>query len=787
MRKYNTLLAFVLFISLTISFSASAQKINPDLIRKGHWLSEEEYLNRNNYQRSFVETAPPTGSVRNIAEFEKMEGALIAYDGDFGIPFSAIKELAEDATLYTIVASQSQQNQVISLYTSNGVNLEHCKFIRSSVDSWWTRDYGPWFVTYAGDSIGIIDFPYNRPRPNDDEIPKKVADSLNLRWFGMNITHTGGNYMTTGGGSSASTDLVLEENTGQTQEEINAKVLSYLGVSDYALLPDPLADYIKHIDCWGKYLAPDKVLIGQVPQSDPRYEDYEYVANWFATHLSPYGTTFRVYRVYSPGDPLTTPYTNSLILNNKVFVPIGGNEWDDEALTTYQQAMPGYEIHGFTGSWYNTDALHCRVMGLADRGLLYINHIPISGTQNYQNQFQVSASIKAYSHESLYADSLQIFYKIDNGDWQSVVMTESFSNSYTASIPVPCSGGEVKYYLHAADQSGRCAFLPFIGEPDPFVFEVLPGGNSQVSVTQTSINLAVNPGETVSTDINIGNTGNCDLLYSVTASDPWLEIPVLSGSIPSGFQQSVTITANATNLNPGNYESTLTISTNDTINPLVEIPVYLIVTDASDLAVYPDSLIFLNFDTAYFYGLNFVVKNPTSQPVVIQTLDWEGWFWRIDATPLSFPYTLSANDSLILNVKVTIVTDHRGNILYDTLNIENSPYRHQVIIGVDEDFINGVIFNNNHLQMLEKIYPNPFGNQTILTMNNAGNEAIGIEIYNFSGQRVRTLFSGILPQGRQNLVWNGTDDQGRDLPSGCYFVKLITAKSAESHKVMLYR
>ena len=39
--------------------------------------------------------------------------------------------------------------------------------------------------------------------------------------------------------------------------------------------------------------------------------------------------------------------------------------------------MPGYEVLGFTGSWESTDALHCRAMGVGDRGMLYVWSVPL--------------------------------------------------------------------------------------------------------------------------------------------------------------------------------------------------------------------------------------------------------------------------------------------------------------------------------------------------------------------------------------------------------------------------
>ncbi len=112
------------------------------------------------------------------------------------------------------------------------------------------------------------------------------------------------------------------------------------------------------------------MLIREVPTSHPQYNDIEEVATYFENTLTASGTEWEVFRVYTPNDQ---PYTNSLILNNKVFVPIMNSQWDDDALEVYQAAMPDHEILGFTGSWQSTDALHCRVKGIPD--LTYTSYV----------------------------------------------------------------------------------------------------------------------------------------------------------------------------------------------------------------------------------------------------------------------------------------------------------------------------------------------------------------------------------------------------------------------------
>jgi len=95
-------------------------------------------------------------------------------------------------------------------------------------------------------------------------------------------------------------------------------------------------------------------------------------------------------------------------------LPLTGSQWDEEAIESYEEAMPGYEIIGIIdNSWLNSDALHCRTKGLADLGMLYIDHLPTTGTVTYQETYEINANITACSGDAIYADSVFVFYKIN--------------------------------------------------------------------------------------------------------------------------------------------------------------------------------------------------------------------------------------------------------------------------------------------------------------------------------------------------------------------------------------
>lgn len=477
-------------------------------------MTPEEELLKGLIGIDFVPTLPPVSPVRNVAEFEKMQSVLIRYP--FGISYAIIREMSQDINVITIVASTSEQTTVLNNYTSNNVNIANCSFLFAPTNSYWSRDYGPWFIFDGNDEPGIVDFPYNRPRPMDDEIPVEMADYLTINLFGMDVVHTGGNYMTDGMGISSSSDLVWDENPSLTQAEIAQAFEDYLGIDNYMVVPDPnISSSIDHIDCWGKFLDVDKVLIRQTTTSDPEYDELETTAAYYATQICSYGTPYQVFRVYTPNDE---PYSNSLILNSKVFVPITGSQWDDEALATYQDAMPGYEVLGFTGSWLSTDALHCRAIGVADIGMLHIRHIPIQGNQPVQTEYQIQADITAHSGQPIYPDSVLIIYSVNFGEWDTIPMINTLGKNYSGNIPGQPEGSQVEYYLYAADQSGRNATHPFIGRPDPHLFITGLPVYPNIAANPTEFTVSLPAGGVITDTLIIENTGGMILNFDAAIS-----------------------------------------------------------------------------------------------------------------------------------------------------------------------------------------------------------------------------------------------------------------------------
>ena len=506
--------------------NAQAQTKDAPDWRKLHYTSEEEMHTPLKRSINFSVTSAPTEAPRFVAEFEPMQGVTIRYP--LGIPVSLVKSLAENCQVYCIVQS-SQQSSARSSFSNAGVNMSRVTFVNANSDSYWVRDYGPWYI-FAGKTPAIVDNVYNRPRPNDDAIPSAFATFWDIPLYSMNLVHTGGNMMEDGRGHAVSDELVINENNND-EATVRRLMLDYLGIDNYHITIDPQGEYIAHVDCWGKYLAPDKILIAKLPQSNSHYADYEAVAEYFATTNCCWGYPYKVYRVEEPGGNTVAPYTNSLILNNTVYVPLGSNNtYNQRALQVYRDAMPGYEVVGvsntsYSTGWLNTDALHCRTRGVMDFNMLFVDHRDVLfGTQQCEDSIAVTSKFIAYSGKALKEDSLLVYYSIDNGPYQVAHMRATGQpDEYVGYIKGYNQGSEVDYYVFGADESGHRYQQPVFGELDPHHFTV----NLSISYALGDVNHdgAVNIADvTLLIDHLLGNATNIYLDCADVHSDGAINI-----------------------------------------------------------------------------------------------------------------------------------------------------------------------------------------------------------------------------------------------------------------------
>ena len=423
-------------------------------------------------------------SKRMPAEFEPVKMVKMCYPNN--MPLSAYKEIAKDNKILLLVnpdnRNRSRINEAKSEFTEEGVNLDNVTFLDMNIDDdymYWVRDFSPFYV-FNNLDLSIVDFNYNRPqRTEQNSVPSKLATYFDMSYSKMSLTHTGGNLMQDGRFTAFSDDLVIQENNNN-ETNVRNKMKEYCGTDNYVITIDPQGDYIAHIDCWGKIVAPDKIIVARMPATNSRYDYYEQVATTLGNTKCIYGYNYRIYRVDEPGGSVVAPYTNSLIANKHVYMPLGDRStYNQKAIQVYQEALPGYTIHGIEGfseyegnEFLNTDALHCRTHEVPDDKMLFIDTREVySGTVALLDKYLVKTNIVSYAKEDI--DSVCLYYSINNGSYQKLDMSKyEETSNFTYTFFDLNSGDVVKYYIEATDKGNNKNVDPTCGSLDPHTFTI---------------------------------------------------------------------------------------------------------------------------------------------------------------------------------------------------------------------------------------------------------------------------------------------------------------------------
>jgi hypothetical protein len=82
--------------------------------------------------------------------------------------------------------------------------------------------------------------------------------------------------------------------------------------------------------------------------------------------------------------------------------------------------------------------------------------------------------------------------------------------------------------------------------------------------------------------------------------------------------------------------------------------------------------------------------------------------------------------------------------------------------------------------------PNPFRGETTLAFSSPGGPVTAC-VYDVTGKKVRTLLDRAVRSGEQEIRWDGTDNQGRCVASGVYFVRVEASDEEGISRVVLIR
>ena len=84
-------------------------------------------------------------------------------------------------------------------------------------------------------------------------------------------------------------------------------------------------------------------------------------------------------------------------------------------------------------------------------------------------------------------------------------------------------------------------------------------------------------------------------------------------------------------------------------------------------------------------------------------------------------------------------------------------------------------------------FPNPFNPGTMLVFELGRPGRAALTIHGLDGARVRTLLEAECGVGRQEVFWDGRDDQGRSLAAGAYVARIVAGELEQTRKLMLVK
>lgn len=409
------------------------------------WLTDVEraYLAKYPLQAGPSRSGPPTGPVHCVAEYEPMEGLLLAWEG-----FTAIlQEIAYQITntggsdIYMVVDSTSEQNSAYSSLSSYGVDMNRVHFVVRGTDTVWIRDYGPRYI-YEGDCRAIVDHTYNRPRPNDNAFNSHFATVKNQAIYDLPLVHGGGNYHLNALAEGNATRLICDENPGLTDMQIINYWMDYQNVRTTLWTPFPSSvDSTQHIDMWMQILGDDVIIISDWPTASGSTQDdicdnaaAAFTARGWTVHRTP--ARVASYTHYT--------YTNMALCNNVALIPYythsSISQYNAEALAAYQAALPGKTVvqvncEAIIGS---AGAMHCICM-----------HVPVpAGGENptvYLKNYRggevlepdTEITIEWISDDDEGVDNIDILLSTDGGSTfpTEIVTGTADDGAYTWTVP----------------------------------------------------------------------------------------------------------------------------------------------------------------------------------------------------------------------------------------------------------------------------------------------------------------------------------------------------------------
>ena len=447
---------------------------------------------------------------RMAAEWEPALGTLIAWP--LSIPYKLVIELAKDNNIYTLVENQDAKHDASKWFSKWGIDTSQVKFIfaHQGIDVSWVRDWGPHAVFTPDGKMKLGDGKYIFATPvseilctdalgflykdgdkiikteTDDNATIPLGNQTGIEVLDLPFISTGGNVMTDGCGTAFSSCILINENQffGVNESSFFEFNKRLLGIEHYNILSNFEKHGIQHIDCLMKLLDEETIMVLQPPNDHELFPIYQHIVdNELSKLKSSYGSPYKILRMktYRYKSDYLAAYSNSLILNKTIYVPLFSIPEDSLALRRWRELMPGYTVKGFEYilkdeqalttqiekrynqiGWNHGDALHCRTRAIWDPNMLFITVKRLDDEVLCNSIKDIYASIIDYSKQGLVDNKTCLMWrKKGQTEWHKINMKQVNNNNiFKAELPCTQAGMTIEYYVSATSNSGKTETRP---------------------------------------------------------------------------------------------------------------------------------------------------------------------------------------------------------------------------------------------------------------------------------------------------------------------------------------
>jgi len=84
-------------------------------------------------------------------------------------------------------------------------------------------------------------------------------------------------------------------------------------------------------------------------------------------------------------------------------------------------------------------------------------------------------------------------------------------------------------------------------------------------------------------------------------------------------------------------------------------------------------------------------------------------------------------------------------------------------------------------------FPTPFSRTVTIRYSLAADGPVSLTVHDLTGRAVRTMCAATEKRGVHRVAWNGTDERGRLLADGVYFLKFTAGDYRQTHKLVVQR